>query len=160
LKAANPAPGFDGDPRTLNVPALVDYECGAACTWTRTLTNAADTTATYTATDTGGEGVGVQAEPASITLAPGESATVEITARTSGLPVGERAFGSVTWSADAAHPSGAPIADARFPIVVMSSPAQIELDPTELQSTQPADEITEHTVTIGNPGGQDLEWNL
>src|SRR5699024_9426564 len=28
LKGANPAPGFDGDPRTLNVPALVDDECG------------------------------------------------------------------------------------------------------------------------------------
>jgi len=160
LKGANPAPGFDGDPRTLNVPALVDDECGSVCTWTRTLTNAADTTTTYTATDTSAEGLSVQVEPASITLAPGESATVEITAGTSALPVGDRAFGSVTWSADAAHPSGAPITDAQFPIVVMSSPAQIEIDPTEVESKQAAEEITEHTVTIGNPGGQDLEWSV
>lgn len=160
MRAANPAPGFDGAPRALNVPALVDYECGSACTWSRTLTNVADTTATYTATSADDGGVPVQVEPTSITLAPGESATVEITAHLGALPAGEWAQGAVTWSTDAVHASGAPIADARFPIVAMSTAAQIEVDPTEITSEQEAGEVTEHTVTIGNAGGQDLEWNV
>src|SRR5699024_5245194 len=58
------------------------------------------------------------------------------------------------------HTSGAPIAEAQFPIVVMSTPAQIELDPAEVGSEQAPEETTEHTVTIGNAGGQDLEWNV
>lgn len=159
FKAANPAPGFDGDPQTLNVPALVDQECGS-CSWTRTLTNVADTTATYTATGESADGLTVQVEPAEITLAPGESATVEVTAQTDGLPVGEWASGSVTWSTDDTHVSGVPIAAAQFPLVVMSTAAQLEVDPGEIAAEQAPDTVTEHTVTIGNPGGQALEWHV
>src|SRR5699024_8083209 len=126
----------------------------------RTLTNVADTTATYSATGASPGDVGVQVEPATVTLAPGESATVDITAQPGDMPVGEWAGGSVTWSTEAVHTSGAPIADAQFPIVVMSTPAQIELDPAEVGSEQAPEETTEHTVTIGNAGGQDLEWNV
>lgn len=160
LKAANPAPGFDGAPQTLNVPALVDHECGSSCTWTRTLTNAADTTATFTASGSSEDGLTIQAEPTTITLAPGESDTVEITAQADGLPVDEWAGGSVTWSTDGTHASGAAIADARFPLVVKSTEAQLEMTPGEVVSEQDPETVTEHTVTLGNTGGQDLEWNV
>ncbi|WP_289781760.1 S8 family serine peptidase [Ornithinimicrobium faecis] len=160
FKAANPAPGFDGDPQTLNVPALVDQECGSACTWTRTVTNVADTSVTYTAAGESADGVSVQVEPATITLAPGESAAVEIMAQAGGLPIGEWAFGSVTWSTDGTYASGVPVADATFPMLVQSTAAQLEVDPGEVAAEQEPDTVTEHTVTIGNTGGQGLEWNV
>ncbi|WP_161958433.1 S8 family serine peptidase [Ornithinimicrobium cavernae] len=160
FRAANPAPGFDGDPQTLNVPALVDHECGSSCTWTRTLTNVADATATYTATGASADGLSLQVEPATVTLSPGESATVVVTAQAGGQPVGEWAGGSVTWSTTDTHASGVAIADAQFPVMVMSTAAQIDVEPAAIAAEQAPDTVTQHTLTIGNTGGQDLDWSV
>src|SRR5699024_8257017 len=76
--AADPATG--GDPTTLNLPAFVDQNCLEVCSFTREVTNAADTGATYTAAVTAPEGVSLTVEPAEFTLAPGASQTLTVTA--------------------------------------------------------------------------------
>jgi hypothetical protein len=55
--AANPAIG--GDPRTLNVPSMVDQDCNQACTWTREVTSVAGGPVTYTTAATAPSGMTV-----------------------------------------------------------------------------------------------------
>jgi subtilisin family serine protease len=80
-EAADPA--ADGDPRTLNLPSLADQECAGTCTWTRELRSTAD--ATWTASAVAPEGVTISVEPASFTLAAGETVTLTVTADVSGV---------------------------------------------------------------------------
>jgi hypothetical protein len=105
--AANPALG--GDPKTLNIPGMVNMECVDTCTWTRTLKSVATVAATYTAVVAAPPGMSVTVTPSSFTLVPGtqNGATqqVEITADVSGLPEGAWAFAEVRFETDARHPN-------------------------------------------------------
>lgn len=158
--AADPNPAVGGDPRTLNVPAMVDRNCAATCSWTRTVTNVADTTTAYAAHSSGPEGVAVTAEPATFSLEPGESRSVEFTATVQDRAAGQWTHAAVTLSTDDVHPGGAAIADVRFPIAVIPTPATFTVDPGEVVAEQEPDTQTEHTVTIGNTGGEDLTWSI
>lgn len=158
FQAANPAIG--GDPKTLNVPALVSRACAATCTWTRTVTSVADTTATYSVDSASPDGLVVTADPATITLAPGESREIELTAVVSDQPAGEWAQATVSLTTSATHAGGAPIAAARLPVAVVPTAARISVTPGELTATQASDTQTEQTLTIGNTGGQDLSWSV
>ncbi|WP_192498639.1 cell wall-binding repeat-containing protein [Ornithinimicrobium pratense] len=157
--AANPAVG--GDPATLNLPAMVRQDCAGLCSWTRTVTNVADVEAEYTAATTGAEGLSIQVTPAQFTLAAGESQEVVITATTVDTQ-GAWAFGSVTFSTDANHSSGADIADASLPVALKGTAAvaDITVDPSQIDSTQAPDEVTTHELTIGNTGGAPLTWEF
>lgn len=135
FQAANPAIG--GDPRELNVPALVDRRCAGSCTWTRTLTNVAEVPAAYAATSDSAAGLAVTVEPTTFMLDPGESQTVQITVDvdTSVLPAGEWASSSVGFSTDAQHPGGQAVAPVRYPIaVVPEAPDEIALAVEPYQS--------------------------
>jgi alpha-tubulin suppressor-like RCC1 family protein/subtilisin family serine protease len=133
--AANPAAG--GDPKELNIPALVDHRCAASCSWTRTLTNAAAVEATYTATAAASAGVTVTVSPAEFTLTPGAEQTVRITADLDPAvhPEGEWVSATVGFDTDAEHPSGQVVAPARYPIaVVAAEPDHISLVAEAYQS--------------------------
>jgi hypothetical protein len=76
MLAANPATG--GDPRTLNVPYLVDRQCSQSCQWTREVTSVADAPASYQAAVQVPAGMTATVEPASFTLALGASLNLTV----------------------------------------------------------------------------------
>ncbi|MBK8984913.1 MAG: choice-of-anchor J domain-containing protein [Chloroflexi bacterium] len=105
--AANPAIG--GDPKTLNQPSVVNYNCATNCTWTRTAKSVLPFSATYTATVSGPAGLNITVTPSTFTIAPGAEQVLTISAEVSALPVNVFAFGSIALETDAVFPS-APVA--------------------------------------------------
>ncbi len=100
--AANPAIG--GDPKTLNQPSMVNYNCATTCTWTRTVKSVLPVSATYTAVTSGPAGMTITVTPSNFTIPAGGSQVLTITADVTGLPLGAYAFGSVTLETDAVWP--------------------------------------------------------
>ncbi len=158
--AADPAVG--GDPKTLNLPALVSNACVETCDWTRSVRNAAGVEATYTAVVEAPPGMTVTVTPQTFTLAPGATQQLVVTADVTGLPAGERAFGDVRLETTATHPDGAAVAGTHYPVVVVPEAAapSMTLAPGEVASTQGPDETTSHTLTIGNTGNAELTWSV
>ncbi|TQV88859.1 S8 family serine peptidase [Aliikangiella coralliicola] len=107
--AANPATG--GDPTTLNLPSFGDGTCESSCSWQRTFTATQD--ATWTAAGAAATGnVTVTVEPATFTLAAGETQTITVTANLErSVRTGEYVRGSVTLT-----PDNAEIPTARLPL--------------------------------------------
>ncbi|MCA2216728.1 S8 family serine peptidase [Jidongwangia harbinensis] len=93
----------------LNYPSISLGDVYGTRTVTRTVTNVAATTSTYTAKVNPPAGWRGTVQPATLTLAPGERAsfTVEL-ARTDG-PFGAYSFGDLTWSDNAGHTVRSPI---------------------------------------------------
>jgi hypothetical protein len=92
-EAADPSLG--GDPKTLNQPSMVNYDCKGTCTWTRTVTSTAAADTTYTAAYDVPAGMTLEVTPATFTIAPGADQELTITADVSGLPFDEVVFASV-----------------------------------------------------------------
>jgi subtilisin family serine protease len=114
--AALEAGGVPTDPRDLNVPSLGVSEVAGSQTVTRTVTSVAGTAGptTYTASVEAPAGFDVSVEPATLTLAPGDSASFEVTVTNGGAaPFGQWRFGSLTWT-------GGPY-EVRSPIAVAAS---------------------------------------
>lgn len=107
--AADPALG--GDPKTLNQPSVVNYNCSDTCTWTRTVKSVLPASATYTATFSGPAGMNVTVTPSAFTIAPGAGQVLTITADVTGLPLGDFAFGSITLETDATWPTDSAMVD-------------------------------------------------
>jgi hypothetical protein len=158
MLAANPATG--GVPRNLNVPYLVNRQCNQSCSWTRTLTNVADTTATHTASVTVPAGVTATVTPASFTLAAGASQQVTITVDVSGSSGGSWAFADLRVTSDGTHANGAAIAGVHYPVAVIPVAAGIAVDPTTIAASQKPGRTSNHTVTIRNTGNGALDWSL
>ncbi|NLG19943.1 MAG: S8 family serine peptidase [Actinomycetales bacterium] len=158
--AANP--GVGGDPATLNLPAVLNRDCAGTCSWERTVTSTVAGDATFTASSEAPAGTTVTVEPASFTLAQGESQTLTITVDTGTAELDTWLFGRVALSSDATHASGLPVADTDFPIAIQAEEGvpELDLDPTSLESTQGPDTQVTQTLTIGNTGGADLEWEF
>ncbi|HQF61051.1 MAG TPA: S8 family serine peptidase [Anaerolineaceae bacterium] len=102
--AADPAEG--GDVRTLNIASLYNSACVVNCSWERTFTSVAETTATYTATVDAPAGLVVTVTPAEFTIAAGATQTVTITANVEALPLDAFAFATINFDTDDAHPGG------------------------------------------------------
>ena len=156
--AADPETG--GDPRTLNLPAFVDQNCLDVCTFTREVTNVADTTSTYTVATNAPDGVGLTVEPASFTVAPGATQTLTVTADVSSLVGGDHLFGDIALTTDGTHASGADVADVHYPLVLVKAEAEMVVEPTELSTLLGVDEQEVQTVTVTNAGGAPMEWTL
>ena len=72
-------------------------------TVTRTVTSVADKTVTFTAYATAPDGYDVVVYPSTLTLAPGESASYDVTFTNVGAPIGEWRFGDLTWMGGGYH---------------------------------------------------------
>lgn len=158
--SANPSVG--GDPATLNLPAVLDRDCAGTCSWERTVTSTVAGDATFTASSEAPEGTTVTVEPASFTLAQGETQALTITVDTGSAELDTWLFGRVALSTSATHASGLDVADTDFPIAIQAAegvPA-LDLDPESLESTQGPDTQVSQTLTIGNTGGADLDWEF
>jgi hypothetical protein len=156
--AANPATG--GDPRTLNVPAMVDQECNQSCGWARELTSVAAGPVSYTAATTAPAGMTVTVSPASFTIQPGETRTLEITADVSGMAGGDWAFAEVRLETGDQHLGGAPVASVHYPVAVVPVAAAITVNPAEISADLKPDRVVTPRLTVGNDGTGDLTWRL
>jgi PKD repeat protein len=90
---ANPAIG--GDPKTLNLPAFLNYNCTGECSWTRTVTSVAEDSVTYNAVATGPAGMVFTVIPSIFTIAPGETQELMVTVNVDALSVGDFAFADI-----------------------------------------------------------------
>jgi len=79
--AANPTDG--GDPRTLNIPSMVDDTCVGACSWTRTVTATKDGSWTVSGASIS-DGVSISVSPESFDIVAGASQEITVTASASG----------------------------------------------------------------------------
>lgn len=96
--AADPALG--GDPKSLNLPDLVDETCQVTCDWTRTVKNVSGTTMSWTVSTSTRGGMTLAVTPNAFTLAPGATQTLEVTADTLLGNVGDWNFGKVILTPD------------------------------------------------------------
>lgn len=158
MLAANPATG--GVPRNLNVPYLVNRQCNQTCSWTRTVTNVADTVATYTASVTVPAGMTATVTPASFTLAPGASQQVTVALNVAGSSGGSWAFADLRLTTDGTFAGGAPIAGVHYPVAVIPVASAITVDPTSIEVSQKPGRSATRAVTIRNSGNGALDWRL
>ncbi len=90
--------GVPSDGSDLNVPSIGIGELAGSQTVVRTVTSVADAPHTYKAKVKAPPGFTVSVSPAQLVLAPGESATFEVTITNDGTAtIGAWEFGSLTW---------------------------------------------------------------
>ncbi|WP_374928741.1 cell wall-binding repeat-containing protein [Kytococcus sedentarius] len=114
-------------------------------TITRTITNTTDTTTTWTGTIDGLEGVEATLSQSTVTLAPGESADVEITFVDKTLATDQWTKGTLTWTAAGQN-------DVRSPIAVRAG----DLKAPELVQGL----ATDATIDIPMISGEDRDVNI
>lgn len=158
MLAANPATG--GDPRTLNVPYLVDRQCNQVCGFTREVTSVADAAASYTAAVAVPTGMTATVEPAAFTLAPGATQRLTITVDVSGSSGGDWVFADLRLTTPDNHAGGAAVAGVHYPVAVIPVAPAISVDPTEIAVSQKPDRTSTRAVTIRNQGNGPLAWEL
>ncbi len=150
-QAADPAGG--GDPKALNLASLGNAACGSTCSWMRTVKNPTTSTMTWDASYSGAGSVVVT--PSHLELAPGQEESFEVIVDTTGVTTDQWHYGSVVWAEDTGD---AP--DAHLPMAIFVPPADIDVDPDILTSTQPVDTTVEKTLTISNISTTDLVWTI
>jgi subtilisin family serine protease len=89
--------GVPMDPSDLNLASIAIADLAGVQTITRTITNVSDRTSNFTATARGMRGFKMTISPKNVRLAPGESATVEITVENKNARIGSWTFGTLTW---------------------------------------------------------------
>jgi subtilisin family serine protease len=89
--------GVPSQPYNLNYPSIGVAEVVGSQTITRTVTSIASGTETFRARVVAPAGYSVTVTPDRLTLAPGESATFEVTITNNSAPLDEWRFGSLTW---------------------------------------------------------------
>ena len=157
-QAADPAIG--GDPKTLNQPSMVDYDCRGTCSWTRTLTSVLPASQEWNVTTSAHPTATFTVEPANFILAAGGTQVITITADVSAGGLAETYFGDV-YLEPVLTVLGDP-APAHLPIVVQvgATEPMIDVTPDSLESFVLPDGTNTELLTISNLGEMDLEWSL
>jgi subtilisin family serine protease len=91
------AAGIPTTSTNLNYPSIGVSSVPGTKTVTRTVTNVSDETNTYRARVDEPRGFDVTVTPSEVTLAPGASASFEVTFVNDNAPIGEWRFGSLSW---------------------------------------------------------------
>ncbi|NLG21800.1 MAG: S8 family serine peptidase, partial [Actinomycetales bacterium] len=97
-------------------------------------------------------------DPTSGTTAPDGSTEVTASFDSAGLAEGNYTTELCIESNDPENP----VVSVPVTLTVGDGPTApaITVDPTSIENTQPADELTEHTLTVGNTGTADLEFQV
>jgi subtilisin family serine protease len=149
-------PTLGGEPNTLNMPYLVDYECIGTCSWTRTVTLAIPNKTTWNVTVDAPENVNITVTPSTFTLQSGtEDQVLVITADVSAAEVYQLFSAELIFDPDNGDTQ-------RIPVLIYTSepPPVIDVDPLALESTQFTDRLVDQTLTISNLGVRDLTWEF
>ncbi len=111
-------PDLGGDPRTLNLPYLVDGDCAGRCSFSRTVASIAGASVQWTVVFEGPPGVEVETSPASFTLpVPATVQELDVEVKLLGpLPLDEWVFGELVLT-----PDDMAIPEARLPVAVWAS---------------------------------------
>lgn len=91
-------PGNGGDPRTLNVPGLMNGSCAFNCSWQRTFRNVTGASGTWNAALTLPVGVTGTVSPTSFTLAAGATQVVTVSLDVSAATPGTYLFGQADFT--------------------------------------------------------------
>ncbi len=94
------AAGRSFAPTAFNQPSIAVARLTASATVNRRVTNVGEDTAAYSANVVAPPGILVRVEPASLSLAPGESAEFTVTFDYDSGPLDTWRFGSLTWTSD------------------------------------------------------------
>ena len=100
---ALPGLGVPTTAQNLNYPSIGIADLAGKETVTRTVTSVASGPVTFTASSNAPDGFEVSANPSSITLQPGESASFDVTITNIGARLDEWRFGDLTWSGSGYH---------------------------------------------------------
>ena len=137
--AADPATG--GDPTTLNLANMAQSQCVGACSWTRTVT--ATGAGTWNVATSAEGGVVLTTNPASFTLAAGESQSIDIMADASAASTNVWNFGEVTLT------NGAEV--LHMPVALQATtgdlPGLVEIDTRRNAGSHPVTGITAIEIT-------------
>ncbi|MCP3973479.1 MAG: S8 family serine peptidase [bacterium] len=117
---ANPATG--GDVGAINLASMANSACVLSCSWTRTVT--ATTTAAWTASGIGHDGLVVAVSPENFSLVEGETQEITITADVTDVAAGGHVFGYLVLEA-AGGSAGDGVPAATMPIAVQATTGDI-----------------------------------
>jgi hypothetical protein len=137
---ASYCPFLGFDPSDLNVPSISIGALPGSQTVTRTVTNVSNSAETYDFSHNMA-GFDVVANPSTFTVAPGESATYELTITATTAPVGTYSTGFIWWTGSAGHVVRSPVA---VKPIVISAPEEV--------SGNGQDGSTSFDVTFGYTG--------
>jgi uncharacterized repeat protein (TIGR01451 family) len=133
---------------TFDKPSFADSVCFITCSWTRTLTNVTNKSATWSArVDTSDPDLSLSVAPDFTFLAPGQSISFTVTANVVDLAPDNWYFGSVVWEEDSQE---AP--DAHLPVAVFatsSTDAATVTKTADRASVQPNGTVS-YTINIAN----------
>lgn len=122
-------PTLGGDVKDLNTASMATSQCLQECSWTRTVSATETGAGAWTAAGSGvTDGIDVSVEPATFTLAEGESQEITITADVAGASTEDYQFGNVVLTPAAGSEAPA----AHLPVAALPStgiiPAEIDID--------------------------------
>jgi subtilisin family serine protease len=156
--AANPALG--GDPRSLNIPHLVDQNCQGACSFQRTFRSVFPITVDYLVEASAPTGINVTVTPSDFSLGAGASIslTFEVSVDEGVALIDDWNFGEVRILPQSFTP-----APTSLPLAVIPrlSLPQIDVIPGSVTAVSPLGSgPVEVAVEIHNLGGEDLVWQI
>ncbi|MGZ5403027.1 MAG: S8 family serine peptidase [Nocardioides sp.] len=144
--AADPTVG--GDVKELNTASMASSQCLEECSWTRTVSATETGAGTWTTEGSGvTDGIAVSVEPATFTLAEGESQDITITANVAGASTEDYQFGNVVLTPAAGSKAPA----AHLPVAALPStgiiPAEIDIDTRRDAGSQESEPIEAVQIT-------------
>jgi subtilisin family serine protease len=143
---ADPAVG--GEPSALNLPSLGKGNCVGICSWTRTIQSTLDQDVDWTVAGTLEGGGSITIEPASFTLAAGDTQDLIITTNVVDADQRTWLFGQVVFT-----PSNDVTVPGRFPVAVYSdviSLSDIEIETRRDQGRYAIEDIVSIEITDFN----------
>lgn len=115
-------PFLGGNPSALNTPSLQNNQCVATCSWTRSFTNVAGVSATYTVTPNQGW---LTSDITEFTLESGQSQSITFTVTTASLPPNDWAFAQVEIASTNSFSTSEPISSALLPVAVQPTASNL-----------------------------------